>query len=76
MVATISTGERRPPIPVPLTGLRKVRPETAGMVASYCLSCSHVLGWIWFVVIGAGQGAGRVLSVCQLVPTSRGAQCR
>ncbi len=31
MVATISTGERRPPIPVPLTGLRKVRPETAGI---------------------------------------------
>src|SRR5579859_6351026 len=31
MVATISTGERRSPIPVPLAGLRRVRPETAGI---------------------------------------------
>jgi hypothetical protein len=38
------------------------RSATVGTVTSYCLSCSHVLGWIWFVVIGAGHGAGPVLS--------------
>src|SRR5271169_5040750 len=31
MVATISTGERRPPSPVPLSGLGQARRETAGI---------------------------------------------
>ena len=31
MVATISTGERRPPSPVPLSGLRKAGCDTTGI---------------------------------------------